>query len=197
MLTGTCALLEFYAVQNGSSVPTFLDNLSVPSATVKPSSWTAWPLKMRSAGTKLPFYAARNPQNTQVPIHITAEAWSNALLVILKIIHLKFKWVFFLKKLCATTSSFCVQMVITAGVTDVMCDKVPVRGSPHSSLLCSQLHAYSKRCPQITTESILRCIRETVWLHCILTLTFLKTKRNLLYKRNQSVPRSKHFPPRL
>jgi len=25
----------------------------------------------------------------------------------------------------------------------------------------------------------------------------LKTKRNLLYIRNQSVPRSKHFPPRL
>ena len=28
-------------------------------------------------------------------------------------------------------------------------------------------------------------------------LTFLKTKRNLLYIRNQSVPRCKHFPPRL
>jgi len=25
----------------------------------------------------------------------------------------------------------------------------------------------------------------------------LKTKRNLLYIRNQSVPRCKHFPPRL
>jgi len=25
----------------------------------------------------------------------------------------------------------------------------------------------------------------------------LKTKRNLLYTGNQSVPRSKHFPPRL
>jgi len=25
----------------------------------------------------------------------------------------------------------------------------------------------------------------------------LKMKRNLLYIRNQSVPRSKHFPPRL
>jgi len=25
----------------------------------------------------------------------------------------------------------------------------------------------------------------------------LKTKRNLLYIRNQSIPRCKHFPPRL
>ena len=28
-------------------------------------------------------------------------------------------------------------------------------------------------------------------------VNLLKTKRNLLYIRNQSVPRSKHFPPRL
>jgi len=28
-------------------------------------------------------------------------------------------------------------------------------------------------------------------------LNLLKTKRNLGYIRNQSVPRSKHFPPRL
>ena len=28
-------------------------------------------------------------------------------------------------------------------------------------------------------------------------LNLLKTKRNLLYIRNQFVPRSKHFPPRL
>ena len=28
-------------------------------------------------------------------------------------------------------------------------------------------------------------------------ISLLKTKRNLLYIRNQSVPRSKHFPPRL
>ena len=31
----------------------------------------------------------------------------------------------------------------------------------------------------------------------IFLLKLLKTKRNLLYIRNQSVPRSKHFPPRL
>ena len=30
-----------------------------------------------------------------------------------------------------------------------------------------------------------------------LNINPLKTKRNLLYIRNQSVPRSKHFPPRL
>jgi len=28
-------------------------------------------------------------------------------------------------------------------------------------------------------------------------INFLKTKRNLLYIRNQSVPRCQHFPPRL
>jgi len=28
-------------------------------------------------------------------------------------------------------------------------------------------------------------------------INVLKTKRNLLYIRNQSVPRCKHFPPRL
>jgi len=28
-------------------------------------------------------------------------------------------------------------------------------------------------------------------------INLLKTKRNLLYTRNQSVPRCKHFPPRL
>ena len=28
-------------------------------------------------------------------------------------------------------------------------------------------------------------------------INLLKMKRNLLYIRNQSVPRSKHFPPRL
>ena len=28
-------------------------------------------------------------------------------------------------------------------------------------------------------------------------ITLLKAKRNLLYIRNQSVPRCKHFPPRL
>ena len=29
------------------------------------------------------------------------------------------------------------------------------------------------------------------------SLNLVKTKRNLLFIRNQSVPRSKHFPPRL
>ena len=32
---------------------------------------------------------------------------------------------------------------------------------------------------------------------CITFFNLLNTKRNLLYIRNQSVPRSKHFPPRL
>jgi hypothetical protein len=32
---------------------------------------------------------------------------------------------------------------------------------------------------------------------CKTFLKLLKTKRHLIYTRNQSVPRSKHFPPRL
>jgi len=31
----------------------------------------------------------------------------------------------------------------------------------------------------------------------MLYINHLKTQRNLLYIRNQSVPRCKHFPPRL
>jgi len=31
----------------------------------------------------------------------------------------------------------------------------------------------------------------------VTNIKLLKTKRNLLYIRNQSVPRCKHFPPRL
>jgi len=33
--------------------------------------------------------------------------------------------------------------------------------------------------------------------NCANELNLLKTKRNLLYIRNQSVPCCKHFPPRL
>ena len=47
---------------------------------------------------------------------------------------------------------------------------------------------------------ILNVFDITVGLICVLfaaDLNLLKTKRNLLYIRNQSVPRSKHFPPRL
>ena len=44
------------------------------------------------------------------------------------------------------------------------------------------------------------CVRiypsESSIIH-ILNFNLLKTKRNLLYIRNQSVLRSKHFPPRL
>jgi len=34
-------------------------------------------------------------------------------------------------------------------------------------------------------------------MHGPMNINLLKTKRNLLYVRNQSVPRCKHFPPRL
>jgi hypothetical protein len=50
-----CALLGYYAAWSGSSVPTFRDNLSVPSWRFKRSnkaffSWTSWPLKTRPIG---------------------------------------------------------------------------------------------------------------------------------------------------
>jgi hypothetical protein len=41
-----CAVLELYAAQNGSFVPTFRDNLSLPYSRVKHSPWTASPVKM-------------------------------------------------------------------------------------------------------------------------------------------------------
>ena len=40
-------------------------------------------------------------------------------------------------------------------------------------------------------------IKHTHLLWLIRKFNLLKTKRNLLYIRNQSVPRCKHFPPRL
>jgi len=44
--------------------------------------------------------------------------------------------------------------------------------------------------------SIRPLLRELVYLHVSNGLTFM-TKYNPLYIRNQSVPRCKHFPPRL
>jgi hypothetical protein len=41
-----CVLLEYYAALSGSSVPTFRDNLSVPSSRIKKSkTWISWPLE--------------------------------------------------------------------------------------------------------------------------------------------------------
>jgi len=36
LATEICAILGFYAVYNGNFMPTFRDNLSVPSSSVKP-----------------------------------------------------------------------------------------------------------------------------------------------------------------
>jgi hypothetical protein len=44
-----CPLLRYYATSNGNTLPTFRDNVSVPSSRVKKSnnvSWTTWSLKM-------------------------------------------------------------------------------------------------------------------------------------------------------
>jgi hypothetical protein len=38
-----CALLGYYSAQNGSFVPTFRDNISVPTSKVKQSKSSAWP----------------------------------------------------------------------------------------------------------------------------------------------------------
>ena len=40
-------------------------------------------------------------------------------------------------------------------------------------------------------------VTDLIGLYTCLTFNLLKTKRIVLYIRNQSVPRSKHFPPRL
>jgi hypothetical protein len=50
-----CALVGYYAAPSGCSVPTFRDNLSVPSSRVKNSkknvsSWTSWHLKIGPIG---------------------------------------------------------------------------------------------------------------------------------------------------
>jgi hypothetical protein len=63
------ALLGYYAVSSGNSVPPFQDNLLVPSSRVKESKnkageeGTSWPLKMgpigfpQNLGTELPLDA--------------------------------------------------------------------------------------------------------------------------------------------
>jgi len=46
-----CALLWFYAAYSGNSLSTFLDNLQVPSSSVKKfSSWITWHLKTGPIG---------------------------------------------------------------------------------------------------------------------------------------------------
>ena len=53
ILSLICALLGYYAALSGSSVPTFRDNLSVPSSRVKKSSGQPigpWPLKIGPIG---------------------------------------------------------------------------------------------------------------------------------------------------
>ena len=44
-----CALMGYYATLSASSLPTFRDNLLVPSSRVK-KVWTSWPLKMKPRG---------------------------------------------------------------------------------------------------------------------------------------------------
>jgi hypothetical protein len=57
-----CALLGFYAAQNGSLLPTFRDNLSVPSARVNDQDCLnlgyGTDRLSRNVDKDLPFYAA-------------------------------------------------------------------------------------------------------------------------------------------
>jgi len=57
-----CNLLGFYAAQNGSLLPTFRDNISVPSARVKDQDYLNlgdWTDRLsRNVTKELPFYAA-------------------------------------------------------------------------------------------------------------------------------------------
>ena len=52
-----CALLEYYAALSGCCVPTFRDNLSVPSSRVKILEDWAYRFS-RNVGTELPLSAA-------------------------------------------------------------------------------------------------------------------------------------------
>ena len=62
---------------------------------------------------------------------------------------------------------------------------------------CVQVHKVA------TEETLVRVIEARLYFcsqytfQTDATFILLKAKRNLLYIRNQSVPRSKHFPPRL
>jgi len=46
---------------------------------------------------------------------------------------------------------------------------------------------------EVYLKSLAYCERKLIWI----SIKLLKTEHNLLYIRNQSVPRCKHFPPRL
>jgi hypothetical protein len=60
----TCSLSGFYAAWNGNSIPTFRNNLSVPSSEVKQSRAFCLTLEdgtdmlYRNIDTELPFHAA-------------------------------------------------------------------------------------------------------------------------------------------
>ena len=70
-------LLRFPTPQNGDSVPTFLDNLAIPSSTVKRSEKNEDGTNSlpRNVGMEMPFYAAGNSRRAQ-DIYLVAEAWN-------------------------------------------------------------------------------------------------------------------------
>ena len=63
---------------------------------------------------------------------------------------------------------------------------------PHMPFGCAQGQSYLRK---VTGRYSLVKIVHNGQSHCCITNKLSKTKRNLLYIRNQSVPRCKHFPP--
>jgi hypothetical protein len=77
-----CALLGYYAASNDNLLPTFRDNVSVPSSRIKKSYWISWPLKM--VPIRYPETSVKNtiwrciiPQKSADLINIAAEAWNH------------------------------------------------------------------------------------------------------------------------
>jgi len=87
-----------------------------------------------------------------------------------------------------------------AGVGSVMVDICAVENCPYYLVYGTQTLVFSK------DTFMFYCISNVfLAFSCLFiynnqshyTFKLLKTRRNTLYIRNQSVPRSKHFPPRL
>ena len=69
---------------------------------------------------------------------------------------------------------------------------LPIIHNIHFNIILPTLRKSCKRCQSYRLPP-----NKTLHYCTYLCINLLKTKHNLVYIRNQSVPRSKHFPPRL
>jgi hypothetical protein len=74
-LNEICDLLGYYAASTSNSVPTFRDNISIPSSRVKTSNWNSWPLKMGPIGC--PETSVQNYHSTlcNIPEEVALSDW--------------------------------------------------------------------------------------------------------------------------